>query len=104
MRKKRISFISLFTDVFLALFLLFPLSSFASPSSGGSYTVRFDTHGGTPIDPVVSENGLAPVPANPTRDGYIFAGWYTTEYPKELPLVGGKQRPRRPQVVSLTLL
>ncbi len=45
-----------------------------------TYTVTFNTNGGssTPSQ-TVEENGLAIRPSNPTRDGYTFEGWYTTE-------------------------
>ena len=41
------------------------------------YTVSFDTKNGGEIDPVeVEEGGLLTKPADPTREGYTFAGWY----------------------------
>ena len=46
-----------------------------------SYTVTFDTGGGSKIDPIVlayEENIYAPL--EPTKPGYIFIGW-----DKELP-------------------
>lgn len=47
----------------------------------GSYTVSFNSNGGTPISPqIVSDSGeeviSEPSPA-PTKDGYTFAGWYS---------------------------
>ena len=42
------------------------------------YTVTFNTDGGTPIDPQTIDHGSkATKPANPTKTGYTFAGWYT---------------------------
>ena len=47
-------------------------------SSGESFTVTFDTNGGSPVEPQrVIDCGTAEVPAEPTREGYRFAGWYT---------------------------
>ena len=54
-------------------------------SSGGggsytssSYTVTFDSQGGSHVDSVqVSRNQTVTQPATPVRDGYIFEGWYT---------------------------
>ena len=52
-------------------------------SSGGvaapaSYTVRFDSNGGSGIaSQTVAEGGKVTSPANPTKDGYTFDGWYT---------------------------
>ncbi|CAM4181603.1 InlB B-repeat-containing protein [Erysipelothrix inopinata] len=45
-----------------------------------SYTVTFDSKGGSSIDPqTVLENTAASQPTQPTRDGYTFKGWYTDE-------------------------
>jgi len=60
-----------------------------STSSGGGttyYTVTFDTDGGSRVNSQsVARNGRATKPADPTKEGYTFAGWYadkalTTEY------------------------
>ena len=52
-----------------------------------SYTVTFETDGGTQIEPVDVDKGSslgADMPANPTKQGYNFIGWYnqgfTVEY------------------------
>ncbi|HJA64394.1 MAG TPA: InlB B-repeat-containing protein, partial [Candidatus Intestinimonas stercoravium] len=43
-----------------------------------TYTVTFDSMGGTAVEPqTVEEGGKATEPAEPTRDGYTFDGWYT---------------------------
>jgi uncharacterized repeat protein (TIGR02543 family) len=40
------------------------------------YTITFNTAGGSAIAPIVQDYATAVVaPANPTRDGYTFAGW-----------------------------
>ncbi|MBP5366049.1 MAG: BspA family leucine-rich repeat surface protein, partial [Bacteroidales bacterium] len=42
----------------------------------GQYVIRFITQGGTVIDPIVGFAGDAiTAPADPTREGYTFAGW-----------------------------
>ena len=44
------------------------------------YAVTFDTNGGTAVAPVTVEHGQKiSQPANPTRTGYTFAGWYTAK-------------------------
>lgn len=43
------------------------------------YTVKFDTRGGTDIPVLIINKGdLISLVANPTKEGYTFAGWYTS--------------------------
>ncbi|WP_295620694.1 glycoside hydrolase family 2 TIM barrel-domain containing protein, partial [uncultured Intestinimonas sp.] len=43
-----------------------------------TYTVTFDSMGGTAVEAqTVEEGGKAAEPTDPTRDGYTFDGWYT---------------------------
>ncbi len=40
-------------------------------------TVSFDTHGGSEVEPItVGEGGTISLPINPTKEGFIFDGWY----------------------------
>jgi hypothetical protein len=40
------------------------------------YTITFNTHGGTTIDPITQDYDTAITPpANPTRTGYTFDSW-----------------------------
>ena len=42
------------------------------------YTVTFDSQGGTTVNTVaVKSGGTVTKPADPTREGYTFAGWFT---------------------------
>lgn len=44
------------------------------------YIVEFDSNGGTPIEPIeVSEGTAITEPKQPTKDNFIFAGWYYGE-------------------------
>ena len=43
----------------------------------GAYTVTFESNGGSTVPPVWCANAPALKPADPTKPGYTFAGWYT---------------------------
>jgi uncharacterized repeat protein (TIGR02543 family) len=44
------------------------------------YTITFDSHGGSPVPAALTADTGTPVkePAEPTRDGYRFLGWFPT--------------------------
>ena len=46
--------------------------------AGDMYTISFDSQGGTSVDTItdIPENTKVKCPAEPTRDGYLFDGWY----------------------------
>ena len=49
-----------------------------SDASTGTYTVKFETNGGSAVSSQkVEKNDTATVPDAPTKDGYTFGGWYT---------------------------
>ncbi len=42
------------------------------------YAIRFNSNGGSHVDPVRAAKGeYFVMPADPTKEGYVFAGWYT---------------------------
>lgn len=42
-----------------------------------AYTVSYDSKGGTEVAPeTVLHGGFATIPADPTKDGHVFAGWH----------------------------
>ena len=44
--------------------------------TGGTFAVRFDTDGGSEIEPTMVEyDDLVPKPVAPTKSGYTFTGW-----------------------------
>ena len=56
-----------------------------------TYIVTFDSNGGSVVNSqTVEENGKAAKPADPTRDGYIFKGWFSgdKEYDFSTPVTG----------------
>ena len=58
-----------------------------SGTGGGatSYTLTFDTNGGSTIAPITQDYGTAiTAPADPTKTGYTFAGW-TPAIPTTMP-------------------
>ena len=53
--------------------------------TANSYTITFDTDGGSKIASITRDYGTAiAAPANPTREGYTFAGW-EPEIPATMP-------------------
>ena len=69
-----------FIIILIALLLiccLVALGVFLANSGNKDKTVSFDTDGGTVIgNQYILENGKLERPANPTRPGYTFDGWY----------------------------
>ncbi len=45
--------------------------------AGTEYTITFDSKGGSAVQPVKASAGAAiTAPTDPTKDGFVFAGWY----------------------------
>ena len=41
------------------------------------FTITFDTQGGSEVKPItIAEGATITLPNNPTKEGYVFAGWY----------------------------
>ncbi len=52
--------------------------SSSSGTTTRTYTAQFDTNGGSAVDKVKTDkNGKIERPADPTKEGYIFVGWYS---------------------------
>ena len=52
--------------------------SSSSSTTTPTYTVQFDTNGGSAVSKVkTDENGKIEKPADPSKEGYVFAGWYS---------------------------
>ena len=44
---------------------------------GTEYTITFDSKGGSAVQPIKASAGAAiTAPTKPTKDGFVFAGWY----------------------------
>ena len=53
-------------------------SSGGGGTSSQTYTAQFDTNGGSAVVEVKTDkNGKIEKPADPTKEGYIFVGWYS---------------------------
>ena len=72
---------------YLVLFLLITVvlslascQAFGKLGIGKKHTIKFDSDGGTAIaDQVVKSGSTAFEPVAPTKDGYVFAGWFNGE-------------------------
>ena len=54
------------------------LTLYAKWNTESPYTVTFNSNGGTKVDAVtVKPGGTITLPASPSKDGFIFGGWYT---------------------------
>lgn len=61
----------------LVLIVIIALLALKGCGSKEEYTVKFNTNGGNSIsEQKVKENGTVSTPSTPTRDGYVFMGWY----------------------------
>ncbi len=77
------NFVGWFTDEALTtpivepFVITVPVTLYGKYEALESFTVTFDSQGGSLVDPVDAfENEFILAPANPTRDGYTFEGWY----------------------------
>ena len=53
-----------------------------------SFTITFDSNGGTSVESITQDNGtVITPPANPTREGYTFLGWEPA-LPETMPIGG----------------
>lgn len=54
-------------------------------SEASEYSITFDSKGGSLVNSITQENGTAlTLPSNPTKEGFVFAGWYLDEETTDL--------------------
>ena len=69
-----------FAGLFLAGFSVFALAGCGNSANNSSIiTVIFDSNGGSEVDSQTTTDGYLIEPTDPTKDGFIFAGWYEDE-------------------------
>ncbi|MDE5547474.1 MAG: InlB B-repeat-containing protein, partial [Clostridia bacterium] len=75
--KRKLQLISILTLI-VSIFALILVGCFGSGNSKAKqYTVSFDSMGGTAVASRLVDEGMTLVePTEPTRDDYLFAGWY----------------------------
>lgn len=77
---KRKSLITIFATLTLLVFAVSAFTACAKTEKtvvGNEYTVTFDSKGGSAVKPVKANAGEAiTAPTAPTKDGFVFAGWY----------------------------
>ena len=77
---KRKSLITIFATLTLLVFAVSAFTACAKTEKtvvGNEYTVTFDSKGGSAVQPVKASAGAAiTAPTDPTKDGFVFAGWY----------------------------
>lgn len=72
------------TNLFLTALLVFGFLALAGCTTT-TYTIKFESNGGTKIEDVVVEEGrLVTEPAQPTKPEYKFTGWFIDETYKTL--------------------
>ncbi len=71
-----------------------PITLYAKWTETPQYHISFNTNGGSPVGDIAVRLGhTATAPANPTRDGFAFDGWYsdaglTTPFDFAVPVTG----------------
>jgi uncharacterized repeat protein (TIGR02543 family) len=57
--------------------LVFALAACPNPSDPEQHTITFNSQGGSGVGPITADTGAEVAkPADPTRDGYTFQGWF----------------------------
>ncbi len=63
--------------IFLLFFITLGIGSCDSNSNQIEYSIQFDSVGGTEVQPQkILEGETVVEPLEPTKEGYIFLGWY----------------------------
>lgn len=82
MKFKKQRIISIIAVLTMAIVLLFVFVACGTDADkqGRQFTITFDTQGGSKIEPIKIKAGATiTLPNNPTKEGYIFDGWYLSD-------------------------
>ena len=77
--KKRIIFVFAILTMALVLSCAFVACNKTDTTDAPKkeFTITFDTQGGSEVKPItIAEGATITLPNNPTKEGYVFAGWY----------------------------
>ena len=78
--KKRIIFVLAILTMALVLSCALVACGTDADKQGRQFTITFDTQGGSKIEPIKIKAGATiTLPNNPTKEGYLFDGWYLSD-------------------------
>ena len=67
-------------EIFIALGFVALIASIVYLSAVGGFDIKFDTRGGSKVETQRLRYGeRVTEPSAPTREGYVFLGWYSDE-------------------------
>ena len=79
-KKQRIISIIAVLTMAIVLSFVFVACGTDADKQGRQFTITFDTQGGSKIEPIKIKAGATiTLPNNPTKEGYIFDGWYLSD-------------------------
>lgn len=62
---------------FVCIFCVLIILSISACDNDINYSIYFDTNGGTEVEPIKTDGeSEISMPDNPTKEGYVFDGWY----------------------------
>ena len=78
--KKRILLVLAILTMAIVLSFVFVACGTDADKQGRQFTITFDTQGGSKIEPIKIKAGATiTLPNNPTKEGYVFEGWYLSD-------------------------
>lgn len=79
-QQKRILLVLAILTMAIVLSFVFVACGTDADKQGRQFTITFDTQGGSKIEPIKIKAGATiTLPNNPTKEGYVFEGWYLSD-------------------------